>query len=64
MEVCAWEGERVEAARVRLMPGRFEGLAFGYRSMAQTLAEDPDCVADEEAEAVLAALFPPGDSCL
>ncbi len=37
-------------------------LVLGYRSIAATLAEDADVAADEEAEAVLAALFPPGDS--
>ena len=63
-EVAPWAGERPDEARARLMPGRFEALAFGYRSIAEILAEDPDCAVDEETEAVLTALFPPGDSFL
>jgi hypothetical protein len=59
-EVVPFDGE----ARVSLMPGRFEALAFGYRSISQILDEDADCRADEESEAVLTALFPPGDSFL
>lgn len=51
-------------ARVRLMPGRFEALAFGYRSIGQILDEDADCATDEESEGVLTALFPSGDSFL
>ena len=63
-EVERWEAARPDEARARLMPGRFEALIFGYRSPAAIFAEDADCAADEEAEAVLAALFPPGDSFL
>ena len=59
-----WEAARPDEARARLMPGRFDALVFGYRSLAAIFAEDADCAADEEAEAVLAALFPPGDSFL
>ncbi|RYG36469.1 GNAT family N-acetyltransferase [bacterium] len=58
-----WRPERPEEARLRLTPGRFEALVFGYRSLDAILAEDADCsVADEEAEALVRALFPPGDS--
>lgn len=63
-EVAHWSVDRADSAGVRLMPGRFEALVFGYRSVAAILDEDPDCAADEEAEAFLAALFPPGDSYL
>lgn len=57
-----WLGDE-EAANVRLMPGCFEALALGYRSVAEILANDADCqVPTEEVEAVLNALFPKGDS--
>ena len=59
-EVAPFAGE----ARAILMPGRFEALALGYRAVARILDEDADCRADEEAEAVLGALFPSGDSLL
>lgn len=53
------EGE----ANVRLMPGKFEALALGYRSIGEILGEDPDCrVHSEELESVMDALFPKGDS--
>lgn len=64
VEASSWSTERPDEARVRLMPGWFEALVFGYRSLQQILDEDADCAADEEAEGVLAALLPPGDSFL
>lgn len=64
VEIAPWEGSRPDEARAKFMLGRFEALVFGYRSLAAILAEDADCATDEEAEAVLAALFPPADSFL